>query len=117
MEPLEFIRAALPLKVDQISITDPVVNFSGEGWWLTAMCPWTLQGPGFVVSWEDDDIEIWVMKLMNRSIISVSAQDLEATDPTFCFDGGFTFSVVADTDLDPWWFHAENTTFVGHQAR
>jgi hypothetical protein len=99
---LQRIIDALPLMVRDLEVNDPALTLFGDEWSLSLVCPWTLVGEDFSCSWEDEDLEDAAWELVGRRLIGVTAQDNEATDPVFEFDGGITLAVFADTDLDPW---------------
>lgn len=99
---LQRIIDSLPLTVRGLEVNDPAVTLFGDDWSLSLVCPWTLVGPDMSCSWEDDDIEDAAWDLIGRLLVGVTAQDPQAIDPVFEFDGGITLTIVADTDLDPW---------------
>ncbi len=95
------ILDVLPLMVSGLEINDPVLTLFGNGWGLSIVCPWALDGLDVHVTWESDPLdEVWV--LAGRALVGVTANDESATDPTFHFEGGLSLEVNADTVLDPW---------------
>ena len=61
MSTYDAIVQALPLTIQGVEVMDPVLTLFGDGWSLTLMCPWTVEGPGISSSWESEDLEdvVW----------------------------------------------------------
>ena len=60
------ILAALPLKIEQVLLNDPVLTLAGTDWNLTIWCGWEARGLG--ITWEDDDLERRVQQLSGRVV-------------------------------------------------
>lgn len=101
MSTYDTIVQALPLTIQGVEVMDPVLTLFGDGWSLTLMCPWTVQGPGISSSWESEDLEDEVWDLVGHQITSLTAGP-DVIDPTFHLSGEIGLAVQADSDLDPW---------------
>lgn len=114
---LDLMRAALPVQIREIAVHDPFLGLYGDGWALNLMCPYRIDGPGWHVFWESDDIEDPCWDLIGHSIVGVEADDPEVVDPTFLLDGGIRVIVRADTDLEPWTLSLPDLFVVGPRWR
>ncbi|HEY9290348.1 MAG TPA: hypothetical protein VIP98_03615 [Microlunatus sp.] len=111
------VGAALPLTVEGMDVLDPFVSIYGSGWSLGVNCDWKLsRGDEIAVTSESDEEDITraFEALIGKAVVDVEVDD-GLFDPTFGFDSGERLTVVADTDLDPWVFKAEqfSQTLVG----
>ena len=113
---LDAIRSALPLRIREISYSDPVLGLSGEGWWLSLMCPWLVTGPGGRYSWEAETVEDDAWDLVGHSIVAVSFDHDVTVDPVFAVDGGISLAVHADSDWDPWTMQVPGLVVVGKKG-
>jgi hypothetical protein len=109
----EAIRTDLPRQVRGLEVNDPVLTLYGDDWSLTLMCSWKVEGPGGGFGWESESIEDEAWELVGRSLLSVSPTDV---DPVFQLSGGFSITVFADTDLDPWTLRLPHALVVGRHA-
>lgn len=63
----ELVARSGPLEITEIAFQDPVLALSGEGWALTAMCPWrVLRGDALELSWSTPDAEDRAWDLIGR---------------------------------------------------
>jgi hypothetical protein len=60
------IVAALPLTIEQVFLSDPVLTLAGTDWNLTIWCGWEARGLG--ITWEDDDLEGRVQEFSGRVV-------------------------------------------------
>ena len=109
----EAIRTDLPRQVRGLEVNDPVLTLYGDDWSLTLMCPWKVEGPGGGFGWESESIEDDAWELVGQSLLSVSPTDV---DPVFELSGGFSITVSADTDLDPWTLRLPHVLVVGRHG-
>jgi hypothetical protein len=106
----EALRADLPQQIRGVEVNDPVLTLYGDGWSLTLMCPWTVDGPDGRFDWESESIEDQAWELVGHSLQAVSPTEV---DPVFEFSGGLSIRVSADTDLDPWTLRLPHVLVVG----
>ena len=109
------VRAAMPLEVREVQYNDPVLSISGDGWWLTLMCPWLIRGRNGQYSWEVDEVEDKVWDLIGHSIVSVSFDSGVEVDPTFEFDGEISLEICADSDWEPWTMQVPGLVVIGRK--
>lgn len=109
------ITSLLPLRVDRFVATDQFLNFIGENWNVSVNCNWELrrQDGSLISTWESplESITAAAGDLVGSSVVKVDI-DEDIYDPTFIFDSGDALVVEADTDLDPWVFHADGLSVV-----
>lgn len=95
--PTRAIRAALPLHVDAVAITDPVITLSGQAWSLTVWCRFEVTGLGF--GSESVDLEDRVRGLAGRRIETFSTS---ASGPLFGFGDGIDLVMDEGDAWEPW---------------
>lgn len=110
------IRSALPLRIDEVSYSDPVLGLSGDGWWLSLMCPWLVTGPDLRYSWDSDTVEDDAWDLVGHSIVAVSFAEDVTVDPVFEIEGGISLAVRADSDWDPWTMQVPGLVVIGKKG-
>ena len=103
-----------PLTIAEIEVQDPILVLSGEGWALTAMCPWrVLRGTDLELSWSSSDVEDRAWDLVGRQIVSAEER---GRDAALQLSDGSVFELFSDTDTDPWVLRLPGITFVGPLA-
>ena len=116
VDPVDTLRGSLPLKIDVVeAVTDPVLTIGGEGWWLTIVCPWFIEGEALSTSWLSERYEDEVWDLVGHSIVSFEAGP-DLVDPIFQLTGGLELKITADSDLDPWSLRLPDMVFVGSKS-
>lgn len=105
------VARAGPLEIVDVEFQDPILVVSGEGWALTAMCPWrVLRGDALDLSWTAPDAEDRAWDLIGRRIVSA---EVRGRDPVLHLSDGSAVELFSDTDTDPWVLRLLGLTFVG----
>jgi hypothetical protein len=100
-----------PLTIAEVEVQDPILVVGGEGWALTAMCPWrVLRGDDLELSWSSPEVEDRAWELVGRQIVSAEVQ---GRDPVLRLSDGSALQLFSDTDTDPWVLRLPGITFVG----
>lgn len=74
----EFAHAGR-LTIAELEFQDPILVLSGDGWALTAMCPWrVLRGPALEMSWSTPDAEDRVWDLIGRQVVAAEQRGRDA---------------------------------------
>jgi hypothetical protein len=110
------VSVILPLRVDELEFSDPVVVLAGPNWSLSIVCPWRLTRKSVLVtSIDDPGAEARLRELVGASIIDVVSQSSggASADPVLVFADGARLEIFSDTDLDPWVMRLPDKTFVG----
>ena len=75
----EHVARSGPLEITEIEFQDPVMALSGEGWALTAMCPWrVLRGDALELSWSTPDAEDRAWDLIGRQVVAADQHGRDA---------------------------------------
>ena len=107
----EHVARSGPLEITEIEFQDPVMALSGEGWALTAVCPWrVLRGDALELSWSTPDAEDRAWDLIGRQVV---AADQHGRDAVLQLSDGSSIELFSDTDTDPWVLRLPGLTFVG----
>jgi diadenosine tetraphosphatase ApaH/serine/threonine PP2A family protein phosphatase len=107
----EQVASAAPLEIAEVEFQDPILVLSGEGWALTAMCPWrVLRGHALELSWATPDGEDRAWDLIGRRLV---AAEPRGRDAAFTLSDGSVIEVFSDTDTDAWVLRLPGLTFVG----
>lgn len=93
----EAIIAALPLRVDEVHLSDPVITLTGDEWSLTVWCPFRVTGLDF--GWDSEDLEDRVWDLIGYSIQDFATR---ADGPVFGFGDGVELILEEGDDGEPW---------------
>jgi len=107
----ETVAAAAPLLIDDANFDDPTLLIAGDGWSLSALCPWRIHGSdGITLSWSMTDAGQRISQLTGLEIVSVGRLSLDAT---FHLSDGSFLDLFSDTDTDPFVLKLPNAIFVG----
>jgi hypothetical protein len=110
----EYVERAGPLEITEIEFQDPILALAGEGWALTALCPWrVLRGDALELSWSSPDAEDRAWDLIGRQVV---AADQRGRDAALRLSDGSVIELFSDTDTDPWVLRLPGFTFVGPLA-
>ena len=84
---------------------------AGEGWALTAMCPWrVLRDDALELSWSTPDAEDRAGDLIGRRVV---AAEQHGRDAALRLSDGSVIDLFSDSDTDPWVLRLPGLTFVG----
>jgi hypothetical protein len=112
----EALSALVPLKLEEVEYTDPMVVLSGARWSLSVACPWRLMRDcGLETSYGDEGAAAALDRLVGASVVALRARDASSSpaDIQVEFDDGAVLDVFVDTDVDPWVLRLPDDTFVG----
>lgn len=97
------ILAALPLYVEVIDWSFPVLNVRGSDWILAGVFPWRLvDRDGLVTSGSLESSHRHLRNLVGTSIVGVSFDGETLLDPRFHFETGLFLEVFSDEAYDTW---------------
>lgn len=111
---LSGIRAALPLRVQRASWTEPTLLLGGPDWHLSATCAWRVsEGGVFSFGWESDDAAARVERLVGAEMAAADEQSrwLPA-DPALGFSDGRRLELFSAHFLEPWVLRLPAMTWV-----
>jgi hypothetical protein len=110
----------LPAPIDRAVYPTGTLQLSGEGWAVTASCPWRLSRQGeLIVGWSDDRAADVVGALDERTLQSLALRRGlgGADDPVLILDDGSTLELFADSDDEPWTATVDGQRMVGQGSR
>lgn len=91
------IRAALPLGVNAVATSGPVLTLTGSHWSLTVWCPFRVTGLDFHA--ETDDLEEQAQSLVGHQVRRFSTTP---SGPVFGFGDGVDLVLYEGDDAEPW---------------
>ncbi|MCA1195767.1 MULTISPECIES: hypothetical protein [unclassified Saccharopolyspora] len=107
------MAAAQPMSVRGAEFADPSLTVNGNGWSLSAVCPWRVRRGGELwFSWSSENASLGILDLVGMNLIAVEPAAGSA-DPKFIFGDSVEMEFFADSDLDPWVLIMPGKTYVG----
>jgi hypothetical protein len=102
----ELVDRSVPLVVQRVEANEPFFSLVGidPSWYLGVACSWSILGPERAYYSEEVEVADFprIVDLLKGRVIHTLDLGEDLIDPVFYLDGGFTLSLHADTDLDPW---------------
>jgi hypothetical protein len=114
------VNRLLPLTAEDFEFGVPwfTIFSTSPKWSLAVACDWTVEGPSWKYSWEDEKLADLLPKLVASRLLRIEISE-DLVDPVFYFEGDLKLSLQADTDEDPWVLRLPglDTILVGRMTR
>jgi hypothetical protein len=100
------IKLYLPLRIQNASWDDTILNLNGTDWNFTTMSAWRLKENNCMICgcFDENSIE-FIEKLKGFQIEDCTFTDASLIDPIFLISNGLHLEVFATDTYEPWVFH------------